>query len=81
MTKTNKLPFKLMMDGNELKTQQQELTRTNPFSDVSVKLPRYAAMVYDKIKTAEVDEDYDTMRKGLDWFSGNFTDAYYKLLD
>ena len=81
MTKTNKLPFKLMMDGNELKTQQQELTRTNPFSKATVTLPRYAAMVYDKIKSAEVDEDYDTMRKGLDWFSVNFTDEYYKLLD
>ena len=81
MTKTNKLPFKLMMDGNELKTQQQELTRTNPFSNVTVTLPRYAAMVYDKIKAAEVNEDYDTMQKGLDWFSRNFTDEYYKLLD
>tara|TARA_B100001059_G_scaffold130165_1_gene130179 strand:+ start:590 stop:859 length:270 start_codon:yes stop_codon:yes gene_type:complete len=77
----NKLPFTLMMDGNELKTQQQEVIRTNPFSKVSVKLPRYAAMVYDKIKDAEVEEDYDTMRKGLDWFSVNFTDEYYKLLD
>ena len=81
MTKTNKLPFKLMMDGNELKTQQAEVTRTNPFSNVTVTLPRYAGMVYDKIKAAEVNEDYDTMQKGLDWFSRNFTDAYYKLLD
>ena len=76
-----KLPFTLMMDSNELKTKQAEVTRTNPFSNVTVKLPRYAAMVYDKIKDAEVEEDYDTMRKGLDWFSRNFTDAYYKLLD
>ena len=81
MTKTNKLPFKLMMDGNELKTQQAEVTRTNPFSNVTVTLPRYAGMVYDKIKAAEVNEDYDTMQKGLDWFSRNFTDEYYKLLD
>lgn len=81
MTKTNKLPFKLMMDGNELKTQQAEVTRTNPFSNVTVTLPRYAGMVYDKIKAAEVNEDYDTMRKGLDWFSRNFTDEYYALLD
>ena len=81
MTKTNKLPFTLMMDGNELKTQQKEVTRTNPFSNVTVTLPRYAGMVYDKIKAAEVNEDYDTMRKGLDWFSKNFTDEYYALLD
>ena len=81
MTKTNKLPFKLMMDGNELKTKQAEVTRTNPFSNVTVTLPRYAGMVYDKIKAAEVNEDYDTMQKGLDWFSRNFTDEYYKLLD
>ena len=81
MTKTNNLPFILMMDSNELKTKQAEVTRTNPFSKVTVKLPRYAAMVYDKIKSAEVDEDYDTVQKGCDWFSRNFTDAYYKLLD
>ena len=77
----DRIPFVLMMDNNELITQQQEVTRTNPFSNVTVTLPRYAGMVYDKIKTAEVNEDYDTMRKGLDWFSRNFTDAYYKLLD
>ena len=77
----NKLPFTLMMDGNELKTQQKEVTRTNPFSNVTVTLPRYAGMVYDKIKTAEVDEEYDTMQKGLDWFSRNFTKQYYTLLD
>ena len=76
-----KLPFTLMMDSNELKTKQAEVTRTNPFSNVTVTLPRYAGMVYDKIKAAEVNEDYDTMRKGLDWFSKNFTDEYYALLD
>jgi len=81
MTKTNKLPFTLMMDSNELKTKQAEVTRTNPFSNVTVTLPRYAGMVYDKIKSAEVNEDYDTVQKGCDWFSRNFTDAYYKLLD
>jgi hypothetical protein len=70
-----------MMDNNELITQQQEVTRTNPFSNVTVTLPRYAGMVYDKIKTAEVDEEYDIMQKGLDWFSRNFTDQYYTLLD
>ena len=76
-----KLPFTLMMDSNELKTKQAEVTRTNPFSNVTVTLPRYAGMVYDKIKTAEVDEEYDTMQKGLDWFSRNFTKQYYTLLD
>ena len=77
----DRIPFVLMMDNNELITQQQEVTRTNPFSNVTVTLPRYAGMVYDKIKTAEVDEEYDTMQKGLDWFSRNFTKQYYTLLD
>ena len=81
MSQTNKLPFTLMMDGNELKTQQAELTRTNPFSQVTVTLPRYAAMVYDKIKTAEVAEDYDTMQKKLDKFSRLNVSAYMTLLD
>jgi hypothetical protein len=77
----DRIPFVLMMDNNELITQQQEVTRTNPFSNVTVTLPRYAGMVYDKIKTAEVDEEYDIMQKGLDWFSRNFTDQYYTLVD
>ena len=29
----------------------------------------------------EMLEDYDTMQKGLDWFSRNFTKQYYVLLD
>ena len=35
----------------------------------------------DAIKNAEVDGKHKKMRKLLDWFSKNFTDEYYTLLD
>ena len=33
------------------------------------------------LKNAEVDGKHKKMRKLLDWFSKNFTDEYYTLLD
>ena len=63
----------------------KEMTIHNRFNDehhqVSAKLPAFAVAIYDTIIGAEQTEDYDTMQKGLDWFSRNFTDAYFKLLD
>ena len=45
------------------------------------KLPAFAVAIYDTIIGAEASEDYKLMQKGLDWFSRNFTDEYYVLLD
>ena len=63
----------------------KEMTIHNRFNDehhqVSAKIPAFAVAIYDTIIGAEQTEDYDTMQKGLDWFSRNFTDAYFKLLD
>ena len=57
----------------------------NRFNDVgnyqACMLPAFAVAIYDTIIGAEQTEDYYTMQKGLDWFSRNFTDAYFKLLD
>jgi hypothetical protein len=44
-------------------------------------LPNFARGVYYKIKNAEINEDYKTMRKGISWFQKHFTKQYYILLD
>ena len=57
------------------------ITRTNPFSGVSVELTLEEAVRYDQIKQDEVDKNYGRMQSGLTWFQKNNVDAYYKLLD
>ena len=58
-----------------------KITRTNPFSGVSVELTMEEAARYDQIKQDEVNENYGRMQSGLTWFQKNNVDAYYKLLD
>jgi len=58
----------------------------NRFNDESgpgqfAQLPAFAVAIYDTILGAEATEDYDTMQKGLSWFSVNFTTEYMVLLD
>tara|TARA_A100001011_G_scaffold145265_1_gene153416 strand:+ start:461 stop:739 length:279 start_codon:yes stop_codon:yes gene_type:complete len=64
---------------------RKEMTIYNRFSDEtfqqSAKLPAFAVAIYDTIIGCEATEDYDTMQKGLDWFSRNFTKEYMVLLD
>jgi len=63
----------------------KEMTIMNRFSDENyqqyAKLPAFAVAIYDTIIGCEATEDYDTMQKGLDWFSRNFTKEYMALLD
>ncbi len=63
----------------------KEMTIFNRFSDEtfqqSAKLPAFAVAIYDTIIGCEATGDYDTMQKGLDWFSRNFTKEYMALLD
>ena len=63
----------------------KEMTIFNRFSDEtfqqSAKLPAFAVAIYDTIIGCEATEDYDTMQKGLDWCSRNFTKEYMALLD
>lgn len=54
---------------------------TNPFSGESVELDPVAVAVYDCIRGAEMFGDYNTVRKGVDWFIDNYPDAYMTLLD
>ena len=76
-----KLPFNIMLDCAELKTQHSLQTRTNPYSNEKATLPLFASKVYDAIKDAEIKEDFKTMRKGISWFQKHFTKQYYILLD
>ena len=57
------------------------ITRTNPYSGVSVELTMEEAARYDQIKQDEVNENYGRIQSGLTWFQKNNVDAYYKLLD
>ena len=70
-----KLPCDILYDDCEL------VLETNPFSNESCYLPRFARGVYYKIKNAEIEEDYKTMQKCISWFSKNFTKEYFVLLD
>ena len=75
-------PFDQCYFGNE---PTKEMTIYNRFSDEtfqqSAKLPAFAVAIYETIIGAEQTEDYDTMQKGLSWFSVNFTKEYMALLD
>ena len=62
-------------------TKKKTITRTNPFSGVSVELTMEEAVRYDQIKQDEINENYGRMQHGLTWFQKNNVDAYYKLLD
>lgn len=53
----------------------------NPFSGESYTLTPDEVAVYDYIKGCELMGDYDSLRRGLDWFSANNPEAYMVLLD
>ena len=55
--------------------------RTNPYSGLSEMLTKVEAQLYDNIKRAEENEDYETVQKGLDWFRQHFAKEYMVLLD
>ena len=53
----------------------------NPFSGQKCVLQPTAIAVYDCIKGAEAVEDFDIVRKGLDWFIKHYPKEYGVLLD
>ena len=59
----------------------QKIKTTNPYSGQSEMLTPEEHKLYIQIKEAEFDEDYDTVRKGLDKFSRMNPKAYMTLLD
>jgi len=79
--KEYKMPFKANYNRQKADNFKEEVIVTNRFSNEPALLPWFAVAVYDTIIGAEQAEDYDTMRKGLDWFQKYFTKQYYTLLD
>ena len=59
----------------------QQIKTTNPYSGQSAMLTQEEHKLYIDIKQAEVDEEYNTMQKGLDKFSRLNAKAYMILLD
>jgi hypothetical protein len=59
----------------------ENVTVENPFSgETSVLTPEEVA-VYDYLKGCEMIGDYTGLRKGLEWFMENNSEAYMTLLD
>ena len=79
--KEYKMPFNADYTRQKADSFKEEIIVKNKFSNESALLPWFAVAVYDTIIGAEQAEDYDTMRKGLDWFQKYFTKQYYVLLD
>ena len=75
--KEYKLPFAVSLPKDPTK---EEIVR-NRFGGDSCTLPAFAVAVYDVITGAEMLQDYNTVRTGLDWFSKHFTKQYMVLLD
>ena len=59
----------------------EKIKATNPYSGQSEMLTPEEHKLYIQIKQAEWDQDYDTVRKGLDKFSRLNPKAYMVLLD
>jgi hypothetical protein len=70
-----KMPCEVIYDDCELVTEQ------NSYSGEECQLPNFARGVYYKIKNAEINEDFKTMKKCISWFQKHFTKQYYVLLD
>ena len=71
------LPF--LVAKESLSTEED--TVKNRFGGESCTLPAFAIAVYDVIIGSEMLGDYKKVRRGLDWFSRNFTKQYMVLLD
>ena len=60
---------------------EKDVELQNPFSGEKATVPGYAAAVYDVIMGAEQFQQWETHRKGLDWFMKYFPKEYMVLLD
>ena len=79
--KYNNKDYKLPFDVELPEDPTAEVEVKNRFSGQSTTMPEFAAAVYDAIIGSELFGDYDTVRKGIDWFQTNFVEEYYTLLD
>ena len=60
---------------------KENIKTTNPYSGESEMLTPEEHKLYIEIKEAELNEDYNTMQKGLSKFSRLNPSAYMTLLD
>ena len=75
--KEYKLPFAVGLSDEPTAIE----TVANRFSGEEVQLPQFASAVYDTIIGAEYLEQWDTVRKGLNWFRNHFAKEYMVILD
>ncbi len=75
MSKERKLPFECVVYDKE------PVEVKNRFSGEGIVIPPDAVAVYDSIIGAEYINNWDTVRKGLDWFRKHEPEAYMVLLD
>ena len=59
----------------------ENVTVANPFSGEYYELTTEEVAVYDYLKGCEMIGDYTGLRKGLEWFMENNSEAYMTLLD
>ncbi len=79
--KYNNKKYKLPFDVELPEDPTVEVEVKNRFSGESTTMPEFAAAVYDAIIGSEMFGDYDTVRKGLDWFKQHFAKQYMVVLD
>ena len=60
---------------------EKQVTVANRFTGQETTMPGFAASVYDVIIGAEMIQDWDTVRLGLDWFKKHFAEQYMVDLD
>ena len=60
---------------------EKQVTIANRFTGHECTMPGYAAAVYDTIIGAEMVEQWDVVRAGLDWFKKYFATQYMVVLD
>ena len=60
---------------------EKQVTIANRFTGQETTMPGYAAAVYDTIIGAEMTENWDVVRAGLDWFKQYFAEQYMVVLD
>ena len=78
--KKYKMPFGLELPDDPL-DQIADVTIKNRFSGQECTMPCFAAAVYDVIIGAEMLGEWQTVRKGLDWFKQYFAEQYMVVLD
>ena len=65
----------------DMTKDNRTIKTTNPYSGQSTMLNKEEYALYHTIKNAEIKADYDTVRKGLDWFREHFAKQYMVVLD